>query len=72
MKIAVISDIHANPKALLKVIHSARRLGCTSFICCGDIVGYGYAPNECIEICKKNNIECIKGNHDAARVGYGI
>lgn len=69
MKIAVISDIHANPAALQKAINSARRLGCENFICCGDIVGYGYAPNECIEICKRNNIECIKGNHDAALVG---
>jgi len=69
MKIAVISDIHANPAALQKAINSARRLGCENFICCGDIVGYGYAPNECIEICKRNNIECVKGNHDAALVG---
>ena len=69
MKTAIFSDIHANPTALLKALNSARRLGCKKFICCGDIVGYGYAPNECIDICKQNNIECIKGNHDAALVG---
>lgn len=69
MKTAVFSDIHANPAALLKALNSARRLGCKKFICCGDVVGYGYAPNACIEICKQNNIECIKGNHDAALVG---
>ena len=69
MKTAVFSDIHANPVALRKAINSARRLGCKKIICCGDIVGYGYAPNACIEICKRNDIECIKGNHDAALVG---
>ena len=69
MKTAVFSDIHANPAALLKALNSARRLGCKKFICCGDIVGYGYDPNKCIEICKQNNIACVKGNHDAALVG---
>ena len=69
MKIAVISDIHSNPRALRRVINSAREKGCEKFICCGDVVGYGYAPNECIEICKANDIECVKGNHDAALVG---
>lgn len=69
MKTAVFSDIHANPAALQKALNSARCLGCRKFICCGDVVGYGYDPNECIEICKRNDIECIKGNHDAALVG---
>lgn len=69
MKVAVISDIHANPAALMKAINSAKRLKCEHIICLGDIVGYGYDPNECIEICKRNGIECIKGNHDAGLVG---
>ena len=69
MKTAVFSDIHANPAALQKALNSARCLGCMKFICCGDVVGYGYDPNKCIEICKRNDIECIKGNHDAALVG---
>ena len=69
MKTAVFSDIHANPAAFRRAINSARRLGCKNIICCGDIVGYGYDPNECIEICKRYNIECVKGNHDAALVG---
>ena len=69
MRIAVFSDIHANPAALLKAINSAKGLKCEHIICLGDIVGYGYDPNECIDICKRNGIECIKGNHDAGLVG---
>ena len=69
MKIAVISDIHANPHALTKALQSAKRLNCDHIICLGDIVGYGYDPNVCIEICKRYNIECIKGNHDAGLIG---
>ena len=69
MRIAVFSDIHANPKALRRAIKSAKSIGCEQFICCGDIVGYGYGPNECIDICRENKIECVKGNHDAGLVG---
>lgn len=69
MRWAVFSDIHANPAAFLKAINSAKRAKCEHIICLGDIVGYGYAPNECIEICKRNGIECIKGNHDAGLIG---
>lgn len=69
MRIAVFSDIHANPHAFTKALQSAKRLKCEHIICLGDIVGYGYDPNGCIEICKKNNIECVKGNHDAGLIG---
>lgn len=69
MRIAVISDIHANPHALTKALASAKRGKCEHIICLGDIVGYGYDPNECIELCKRNNIECIKGNHEAGLLG---
>ena len=69
VKIAVISDIHGNPHALRHVLKDIQKNECDKVVCCGDIVGYGYDPNECIEICKLNGIECIKGNHDAGLVG---
>ena len=69
MKIAIISDIHSNPAALTKVLKDARSKGCEKIICLGDIVGYGYAPNECIDICREEGIESLMGNHDAALVG---
>lgn len=69
MKIAVLSDVHANPAALETVLKDAREQGCERFICLGDIVGYGYDPNSCIEMCRANGIECILGNHDAGMVG---
>lgn len=68
-KVAVISDIHSNPKAFLNVLDDAEKQGCTRIICLGDIVGYGYDPNACIEICRDRNIECVLGNHDAGLVG---
>ena len=69
MRIAVISDIHSNPTALKAVLKDAESKGCGRVICLGDIVGYGYDPNGCIDICREKKIECILGNHDAGLVG---
>ena len=69
MKTAIISDIHSNPAALEKVISDAKNHGCDKFLCLGDIVGYGYDPNTCIDICRRENIFCLMGNHDAGLVG---
>lgn len=69
MKIALISDIHANPGALASTLLDIEKKGCDKIICLGDIVGYGYDPNSCIDICRHRNIECFLGNHDAAMIG---
>ena len=69
MKIAIISDIHSNPTALQSCIEDAEKKGCTRFVCLGDIVGYGYDPNACIEIVRSKKMLCIMGNHDAGLVG---
>lgn len=69
MKLGIISDIHANPVALEKVLADAVAQGCGDIICLGDIVGYGYDPQRCIDIVRKEGIECIRGNHDDGFVG---
>lgn len=69
MKTAVISDIHSNPAALNAVLKDAEDKGCNKVVCLGDIVGYGYDPNGCIDICREKGIECYMGNHDAGLVG---
>lgn len=69
MRIAIMSDIHANPKALEDVLADARSQGCERIICLGDIVGYGYDPVSCIDLCRKNDVKCLLGNHDAGLVG---
>ena len=69
MKIAIISDIHSNPTALLAVLKDIEQQKCDRIVCLGDIVGYGYDPNGCIDICRERGIECLIGNHDAGLVG---
>jgi len=49
MKIAVISDIHANTLALDKVIEDIQSQECDEIWCLGDIAMAGYDPNGAIE-----------------------
>lgn len=65
MKIALLSDIHANITAFEAVMNQIERDGIDQIIIAGDIVGYYYYPDKVIDICSsKSNIYCIKGNHD--------
>ena len=69
MRIAIISDIHANIEALEAVMADISQQKIDEIVCLGDIVGYGANPNECIKLVKKSCPLCILGNHDAAAVG---
>ncbi|OPJ57766.1 metallophosphoesterase family protein [Clostridium oryzae] len=68
MKLAVISDIHANIYALKTVLEKIDEDHVDSIICLGDLVGYGPHPNETIALIRNRNILCIKGNYDTSVV----
>lgn len=70
MKYAIISDIHANPTALEKVLADSARYGVEKVICAGDVVGYGYDPVATIKVLRERDIPTVMGNHDAAVAGY--
>ena len=61
----IISDIHSNEEALKTVLAFGRAKGVDEFICLGDVIGYGAAVNECVELVRKNCSIVIQGNHDA-------
>lgn len=65
MRRAIISDVHGNLEALKTVLADIRSQGCEQIICLGDVVGYGPAPQQCIDIVR-NFDACILGNHDLA------
>ena len=69
MKYAIMSDVHANPKALDVALADARRLGCGKFILLGDVTGYGYDPKGALESVRKNFDVVLMGNHDSACTG---
>ena len=69
MKYAIMSDVHANPKALETALADARAAGCDKFILLGDVTGYGYDPKKTLELVRANFDVVLMGNHDSACVG---
>jgi predicted phosphodiesterase len=67
MRIAIVSDIHANLAALNAVLAHAGDVG--SVWCLGDTVGYGPQPNECIAVLRERELVAVAGNHDLAAIG---
>jgi predicted phosphodiesterase len=70
MRYAILSDIHSNLEALTAVLVDAEEQGAGATLCCGDIIGYGANPNECIQKLVEKKTRAILGNHDEAAV-YG-
>jgi diadenosine tetraphosphatase ApaH/serine/threonine PP2A family protein phosphatase len=64
MRLAILSDLHANLEATEAVLTDAREQDCTDFVCLGDVVGYNANPQECVEIVQKLECPVIMGNHD--------
>jgi diadenosine tetraphosphatase ApaH/serine/threonine PP2A family protein phosphatase len=69
MRIAVLSDIHANYEALSAVLHVLDGEAIDAYYCLGDTVGYGGSPNECCDLIRGLVKHTILGNHDAAVAG---
>jgi len=66
MKIAILSDIHANLEALQAALADIAGHGADRIVCLGDIVGYNTNPAECIALLREVGAQCIAGNHDRA------
>ncbi len=67
MRYAVISDIHSNLEALDATLIFLQSNPVDRIISCGDIVGYGPNPVQCINKLRSlNNFTSVIGNHDAA------
>lgn len=68
MKIALISDLHANLAALRAVLDDMPPVD--SIVCCGDIIGYYPDVNEVCDEIRKLGVIAIRGNHDAYVTGH--
>jgi predicted phosphodiesterase len=69
MRIAVLSDIHANYHALEAVLAAVDAEHVDEIWCLGDTVGYGPRPNRCCAIVRERSALCLAGNHDLAVIG---
>lgn len=69
MRVAIISDVHANLEALKAVAKDIEKSSIEKVIFLGDAVGYGADPNACVKMI--NSLCDIKllGNHDYVSLG---
>jgi predicted phosphodiesterase len=68
MRIAVISDIHGNLEALLRVLEDIQEQDIRRVVCLGDNIGYGPEPNEVVRLIGEHAIPCVMGNHELGLV----
>ena len=72
MRIAVLTDIHANREAFEAVLADVAAHGVDRIALLGDIVGYGADPGWCCDRAAALVAEgaiCVRGNHDNAASG---
>lgn len=69
MRLAIISDIHANLPALEAVLADISDRQLDEIWCLGDVVGYGAQPNECTALVSDRCALCLAGNHDLGVLG---
>jgi diadenosine tetraphosphatase ApaH/serine/threonine PP2A family protein phosphatase len=69
MRVAVISDVHANYHALEAVLEEIAAAPVDAVWCLGDTVGYGPRPNDCCTAVQQRADLCLVGNHDLVVLG---
>jgi putative phosphoesterase len=66
MRVAVLSDLHANRPALEAVLADCPPVD--GWVCAGDVVGYGPYPDACVDAMRDREVPTVMGNHDRAVV----
>ena len=69
MRLAILSDVHANLPALETVLEEVASSEAEQTWCLGDIVGYGAHPDECARLVSERCELSLIGNHDLAVLG---
>ncbi len=69
VRVAAITDIHANLPALEAVLGAIDAAGAEEIWCLGDVLGYGAEPDECADLVRERCALCLVGNHDLAVLG---
>src|SRR5262245_59068042 len=72
MRVALISDLHANEVALRAVRASIEKIGVDQVVCLGDVATLGPRPGFVIEALRELGCPCILGNHDEFLIDPGL
>jgi len=66
VRYGIFGDIHGNLHALEAVLEAYQSEQIDTYLCTGDLVGYGAHPSECVEKTREISTEVVAGNHDFA------
>lgn len=69
MRLAIVSDIHANLAALAAVLADIDARGVDEIVHLGDLVGYHSFPRETLALVRARAIRGVHGNHDLMACG---
>lgn len=72
MRVAILSDIHANIEALEAVLADARLHSAEHYLCLGDTIGFNGDPAACVDKAKQLFDACVRGNHEQALLQRGL
>jgi putative phosphoesterase len=64
MRVAVVSDIHANLPALRAALADLDRRGVGAVVVAGDLVGDGRQPAEVVTLLRRRGFPAVRGNAD--------
>ncbi|HUE72145.1 MAG TPA: metallophosphoesterase [Pirellulaceae bacterium] len=63
-RVALFGGIYSNYLALEAAIADARRRGVDAIYCLGDLGAFGPHPDRAIELLRRHDIACVRGNYD--------
>jgi diadenosine tetraphosphatase ApaH/serine/threonine PP2A family protein phosphatase len=69
VRVAIVSDIHANRHAFDAVLEDIAASPCGEVWCLGDLVGYGAEPDACVRRAEAHCAVALAGNHDLGVTG---
>ncbi|MBE6419736.1 MAG: metallophosphoesterase family protein [Akkermansiaceae bacterium] len=72
MRVAILSDIHANMEALAAVLADARAHSAEHYLCLGDTIGFNGDPAACVEQAMRLFDAGVRGNHEQALLHRGL
>ena len=71
MKVAFLSDVHANFPALCAALETAQRLGATNIVVAGDLIGSGPHPVEVVRLLMQRGVRAVRGNVERKVLALG-
>ena len=72
MRVAILSDIHANIEALEAVLADARAYSAEHYLCLGDTIGFNGDPAACVSLAMQLFDTGVRGNHEQALLQRGL